>query len=491
MPPGPVQTRLKVVVPVSADEDSVPDGARLPVHPLDAVQAVVFVLLHESSVVPLGATLVGLAVKLAVGAGGGATATVTELLASPPGPEQLSTKLVPDVSVGVASAPEVARLPVQPPDALHEVAFVLTHVSRAVPPYARVAESALRSTIGGAMTLTSAEAVASPPGPLQVSVKVVPAVRVGDGSEPLAGFVPVQPPDALHELVLVLLQESCVRVPLIMVDGAAVRLAAGRGSTVTGLVALAVPPPRVQVSVNVAPSVRAGENSEPLAGLVPLQLPDALHDVAFVLLHESCVVEPLTTLDGVAVRLTVGAGVTTTDVASLAVPPAPVHVSVNVASAERLALVVLPLVALAPDQLPDALHEVASVLLQESCVVAPLAMLDGVAVSVTVGGVAIVTVFVSLPVPPIPVQVSVNVVLVSRPSLPVLPLVALAPDQPPDALHDVASVLLQESCVVEPLATLDGVAVRLTVGSGTTVTDFASLPVPPGPVHVSVNVAFA
>ena len=129
VPPGPVQTRSKVVLPVSAEEVSVPDGGRLPAHPFDAVHAVASVLVHERAVVPFGATLVGLAVKAAVGTGGAPTATVTELVASPLGPEHFNAKVLEAVSAGVVSAPDVARVPVQAPDAVQDVAFVLLHVS--------------------------------------------------------------------------------------------------------------------------------------------------------------------------------------------------------------------------------------------------------------------------------------------------------------------------------------------------------------------------
>lgn len=50
----------------------------------------------------------------------------------------------------------------------------------------------------------------------------------------------------------------------------------------------------------------------------------------------------------------------------VASPPEPVQVSVNVAFDDILLLVAVPLVAFAPDQLPDAVHELALVLLQES-----------------------------------------------------------------------------------------------------------------------------
>lgn len=106
-----------------------PDGGRLPVQPFDAVQAVASVLVQERDVVPFGATLFGLAVKVAVGAGGAPTAMVTELVASPAGPEQFRAKVLEAVSAAVVSVPEVARLPVQAPDAAQDVAFVLLHVS--------------------------------------------------------------------------------------------------------------------------------------------------------------------------------------------------------------------------------------------------------------------------------------------------------------------------------------------------------------------------
>ena len=77
---------------------------------------------------------------------------------------------------------------------------------------------------------------------------------------------------------------------------------------------------------------------------------------------------------------------TFTDLLSLAVPPVPVQVNVNVALANRLALAAVPLVPFAPDQPPDAVHELALVLLQDSCALLPMATLLGLAWSDTVGG---------------------------------------------------------------------------------------------------------
>lgn len=180
-----------------------------------------------------------------------------------------------------------------------------------------------------------------------------------------------------------------------------------------------------------------------------------MHDDAFVLVHESRVLPPLAI--GVAVRLAVGAGTTVTVFESLAVPATPVHVSANVVFVESVPLAALPLVALEPDQPPpDALHEPAFVLVHDTCVVAPLATLAGLTVTLTVGGPTTATDLASLALPPAPAHVSVNVVLVESALLVALPLAACAPAQPPDAVHDVALVLVQESCVVPPIATLLG-----------------------------------
>ena len=134
VPPGPEQTSSKTVDSVSDGEDSEPDSPRLPLHPPDAVHEVALLLLQDSCVAELKSTLVGVAVKVAVGGGGAATAMLTDPLASPPGPEQVSAKVVPDVNAGVDSAPDWARLPLQPPDALQAVALVLAQESCATPP---------------------------------------------------------------------------------------------------------------------------------------------------------------------------------------------------------------------------------------------------------------------------------------------------------------------------------------------------------------------
>jgi hypothetical protein len=121
--------------------------------------------------------------------------------------------------------------------------------------------------------------------------------------------------------------------------------------------------------------------------------------------------------------------------------------------------VIVPLVFSLPDQPPEAVQLVA--LLEDQVRVAdePLVTLVGLALRLTVGlGIVSVTWTVSAAavVPLAPLQVSVKVVeLVMAPVL-ALPLVALLPDQPPEAVQLVALLEAQTRVADEPLVTLVG-----------------------------------
>lgn len=82
-----------------------------------------------------------------------------------------------------------------------------------------------------------------------------------------------------------------------------------------------------------------------------------------------------------------GAGFTVTVAEAVALPSAPVQVSVYVAVAEGVS-VTDPLVASVPDHAPDAVQDVVFVELHASVVVLPAVMVEGDAVSVAVGGCA-------------------------------------------------------------------------------------------------------
>ncbi len=76
-------------------------------------------------------------------------------------------------------------------------------------------------------------------------------------------------------------------------------------------------------------AVRAPVDWDPLVASVPVQPPDAVQEVALVELHASVALLPDTTLVGLAVSVTVGAGVVTVTLADCeALPPVPVQDSV-------------------------------------------------------------------------------------------------------------------------------------------------------------------
>ncbi len=69
----------------------------------------------------------------------------------------------------------------------------------------------------------------------------------------------------------------------------------------------------------------------PLVASLPAQAPEAVHEVALVADQLTVELAPLTTVLGLAVTVTVGAGVTgvtETVAVCVALPPAPVQVSV-------------------------------------------------------------------------------------------------------------------------------------------------------------------
>jgi hypothetical protein len=119
---------------------------------------------------------------------------------------------------------------------------------------------------------------------------------------------------------------------------------------------------------------------------------------------------PLLTLVGLALNDTVGAAAacTVTVVDCDATPPVPEQVSVNFVVAVSAAVAAEPVVAIEPAQPPEAVHDEALVEDQASADVAPLLMVVGFAVRVTVGaGLVTDTVADCAALPPLPVQVSV------------------------------------------------------------------------------------
>jgi len=126
-----------------------------------------------------------------------------------------------------------------------------------------------------------------------------------------------------------------------------------------------------------------------------------------------------------------------------------------------------PLTALVPDQPPEAVQEVALADDQVSVAVPPLVIALGPTLKLTVGrGALTETVADWAALPPGPVQVNAYVALVMSAPVDCEPLTALLPDQPPEAVQEVA--LTDDQVSVELLAEVMvlGLALILTVGAG-------------------------
>lgn len=124
----------------------------------------------------------------------------------------------------------MAKLPDQPPDAVHAVAFVDAHVRVDVLPLLMLLGLALKVTLGGAaVTVTVADWDAEPPAPVQVSANLVVALSATVACAPLVDSAPVQPPEAAQDVALVEDQANVAVDPLWSVLGLAVSVSAGAG----------------------------------------------------------------------------------------------------------------------------------------------------------------------------------------------------------------------------------------------------------------------
>jgi hypothetical protein len=312
----------------------------------------------------------------------------------------------------------MAWVPLQPPDAEHKVALVELHVSVEARPLATEAGVAASVTVGVPGTVTVALAtLLVPPAPVQVNEYEFVAVSAPVFCVPLVALVPPQPPEATHVVAFVELHVNVEAPPLTTEVGFAVNVTVGTGATLTVAVAMLLEPPApVQVIEYDVDLVSGPVLCVPLVALVPLQLPEAAHEVALVEFHVSVDAPPLAMEAGFAVNMTAGAGATVTlAVATLLVPPAPVHVNEYDVAAESGPVLWLPLVALVPFQFPEAVHEVALVELHVSVEAPPLTTEAGFAVSVAVAVPGTVMVVVAVLLTPLePMQVKEYTVVAVR-----------------------------------------------------------------------------
>jgi hypothetical protein len=115
--------------------------------------------------------------------------------------------------------------PLQPPDAVQAVALALDQVSAEEAPAFTVLGAAVSVTTGALLdTVTVADCVADPPGPVQVSSYSVLLVRVPVDVVPLVGTLPCQPPEAVQAVAPGDFQVSVELPSLPTVVGAAVNV---------------------------------------------------------------------------------------------------------------------------------------------------------------------------------------------------------------------------------------------------------------------------
>ena len=179
VPPAPVQLNVNCVVAVNAGVVNEPLAGRAPgqpAEPPDAVQLLALDVVHEIIDVCPDATEVGFADRLTVGAGV-PTVTVTCAAVLPPAPVQVKVNCVVATNAGVVNIPLVGCAPLQPSDAVHDVAFVVDQMSCDVCPESTLVGLAERLTVGaGGPTVTVALLTVVPPVPVHDNVYVVVAI---------------------------------------------------------------------------------------------------------------------------------------------------------------------------------------------------------------------------------------------------------------------------------------------------------------------------
>jgi hypothetical protein len=176
---------------------------------------------------------------------------------------------------------------------------------------------------------------------------------------------------------------------------------------------------------------------------------------------------------------------TKTVVLWVAVPAAPLHLSVNVVVLVRAPVDCDPFGPSVPLHPPDAEQELALLDDHVRIEAAPLATVVGFARNDRLGAAAAtVTVTVCEAEPPLPVQDSVKFVVALNWTVACDPLVAFPPVQPPDAVQVVAWVAAHSRTDVAPALMVVGFAERATLGGvSTTETVAVLVAVPPLPVQ--------
>jgi hypothetical protein len=171
----------------------------------------------------------------------------------------------------------------------------------------------------------------------------------------------------------------------------------------------ALPPAPVQLNVYVLLAVSAPVVALPCTASLPDHPPDAVQEDAFVADHVNVDALPLSMVLGLAVIVTVGAGVLTDTVADCeALPPVPVQVRTKFVVAVSVPVDCEPLTGFEPLQPPLARQDDALDADQVNVAAPPAVIALGPTLKLTIGAVAdTVTVVDSVALPPGPMHVRV------------------------------------------------------------------------------------
>jgi hypothetical protein len=161
---------VKLVVAVREPVDCDPDVAWDPDQSPDAAQDWALLECQVRVAAWPEVMVLGLTCKETMGAAG-AIVTVVDWVALPNSPTQVNSNSVEVDRAPVDALPLVGFAPLQPPEAVQEVAFAAFQVKIDAAPTATVVADADNVMVGpGPVTTTSADCVVEPPGPEQVSV---------------------------------------------------------------------------------------------------------------------------------------------------------------------------------------------------------------------------------------------------------------------------------------------------------------------------------
>lgn len=141
--------------------------------------------------------------------------------------------------------PDVDCAPLQAPVAEHEVALVVLQFRVAELPRVMVVGVAVMVTAGATeVTFTVTDLEVVPPLPVQARLYVTAPEVVGVTlCDPLTDLVPVHAPPAVQDVASVLVHDSVLELPRLMLVGFAVKVTVGAGSLTVNVVDPVVVPP--------------------------------------------------------------------------------------------------------------------------------------------------------------------------------------------------------------------------------------------------------